>query len=299
MNVNKLISRNTLDVMAVTRSVYYNKYFNMFISKYKPKSNITNHELEYVLKRFWYEGQCLAFMAGNKEAGIVGYSRLTASSWDMYDFILTARAINTRGIKHFYPEKELVVGKDCVIGYYAKNHRPAQEIVNWYIDRIVQVETLLQNNLALQNLPFIVSTDAKNKNKMEDIISKILNNEIVIYTDADITQALNVLQTASPLIIKDLYDYKVQRENELLTYLGLNNNPYEKKERLVTDEVNSNNQVIDYNDEIQEDSIVNFFKDISEVLGVNIEIENLYDMTKEETPTAKDKEGEQDDKDNE
>ena len=48
----------------------------------------------------------------------------------------------------------------------------------------------------------------------------------------------------------NLNEYKFELEREILTFLGLNNN-FEKKERLLTNEVDSNNQFIDANIEIQ------------------------------------------------
>ena len=42
-------------------------------------------------------------------------------------------------------------------------------------------------------------------------------------------------------------DYKKEIWNEALTYLGINNIMIDKKERLITDEANSNNELINLN----------------------------------------------------
>ena len=48
-------------------------------------------------------------------------------------------------------------------------------------------------------------------------------------------------------MIDKISDYKKEILNEALTFLGINNVSIEKKERLVTDEANSNNEVINMN----------------------------------------------------
>ena len=42
-------------------------------------------------------------------------------------------------------------------------------------------------------------------------------------------------------------EYKKQIWNELLTFLGINNLNLEKKERLITDEANADNELINFN----------------------------------------------------
>lgn len=50
-----------------------------------------------------------------------------------------------------------------------------------------------------------------------------------------------------PFIADKIQDYKKQIWNEALTYLGINNLADEKKERLISDETSSNNEVINMN----------------------------------------------------
>lgn len=51
---------------------------------------------------------------------------------------------------------------------------------------------------------------------------------------------LDSIDTTSPYVAGDLQILKRQIWNEALTYLGIENSNTEKKERLVTDEINSN-----------------------------------------------------------
>ena len=60
------------------------------------------------------------------------------------------------------------------------------------------------------------------------------------------TDSLQVLKTDAPFVAKDLMEYKMQIWNEFLTFLGVNNLA-EKRERLISNEVDSNNELVNLN----------------------------------------------------
>ena len=62
----------------------------------------------------------------------------------------------------------------------------------------------------------------------------------------DISNKLNVLKTDAPYLIDKLEDHKHEIWNEALTFLGINNANTDKKERLITSEVESNDDLINY-----------------------------------------------------
>ena len=62
----------------------------------------------------------------------------------------------------------------------------------------------------------------------------------------DLNNRLSVLKTDAPFLLDKLQLYKHDVWCEALTFLGINNANTDKKERLITDEVNSNNELINY-----------------------------------------------------
>jgi hypothetical protein len=67
-------------------------------------------------------------------------------------------------------------------------------------------------------------------------------------------------------------DYKRSVESDLLTFLGQNNTPVDKKERLITDEATANNQLIQSFSELQLEAREQACKAINEKWGLNISV---------------------------
>lgn len=128
-------------------------------------------------------------------------------------------------------------------------------MVDYYVDRLVQIEMVTNTNLQLHKIPFIVETTNENKKQIEDIINKILNNEVAVFTGVNDINSIQAVVTNTPFIMDKLRSMYVSYENELLTYLGIDNSGSgEKKAQLLVDEVNSNNDVInEYGNAIYEE----------------------------------------------
>lgn len=70
-----------------------------------------------------------------------------------------------------------------------------------------------------------------------------------------------------------LEEYEKAQENKILTYLGINNVDNEKKEHLIVDEVNANNQFIQANGDNFVDNIQEFFDRMNDTFGFELSIE--------------------------
>ena len=140
------------------------------------------------------------------------------------DFPDTITLVNKRGVsEQIIPTGEQIVNKDVAIVYCLPNHKPIEYVVNFYVDRIAQAEVLINNNLKLQNMPFVIGVTEDDKEEFEDIITRILNNELIVFTSVGDLNKLQTLTTNSPYIVDKLKSYEVSLENELLTILGIQN----------------------------------------------------------------------------
>lgn len=115
--------------------------------------------------------------------------------------------------------------------------------------RLYEAERSSDVNIKNQKYPYIILTDDKQIFTLKQVYQKIEGNEPAIFADKKNLQPDNikVLQTGSPFVADKLQDYKKEIWNEALTFLGINNIMIDKKERLITDEANSNNELINLN----------------------------------------------------
>ena len=58
---------------------------------------------------------------------------------------------------------------------------------------------------------------------------------------------IKAIRTDAPFVADKLLDYKQRIWGEALQFLGINNIEVEKRERLISDEANSNNEVVNLN----------------------------------------------------
>ena len=84
---------------------------------------------------------------------------------------------------------------------------------------------------------------------------------------------ITALDLKTKFLGQELMDYKHSVEAELLTFLGINNPAVDKKERLITDEANSNNQLIQSFAEMQLEARRRACDEINAMFGLEISVE--------------------------
>jgi hypothetical protein len=135
------------------------------------------------------------------------------------------------------------------------------------------VERTLDTNVKAQKTPFIITGTDKELLTLKNIYNKIDNNEPAIYLDKSFDlKSIEVLNIKAPLATSELQDYKQTLMNEFLTKIGVNNANTDKKERLIMDEVNSNNEVITSYVDLMLTERLNGCKLINEMFGLNISV---------------------------
>ena len=275
---------------------YENKYFGLFLNAYK-FTNLSKNQSRYLLKSMWKRGTVACFIVeGTRKEptmtqaltntspntvspafesdGLLVFTPYAVNQWNIEDEPSVITLVNTRGAT-FIPTRPQIVNKDVVIGWGHTSHASVRSLVMWYVERIADVENTIDINLFAHKLPRLVVCSPEDRERVADIMEAIDRGEKKLFLEAEDYQAIkNVLEAGgSSYIIDKLYTYKQNLENELLSFLGINNVAIEKKERLITDEANSNNQLINDSSDCFLDSLKNFCDEINTVLDYNISVE--------------------------
>lgn len=110
-----------------------------------------------------------------------------------------------------------------------------------FADRLGKIDEIIDINVNAQKTPILILADESKRLTMKNLYMKYDGNQPFIFGDKNLSiNDFTVLKTDAPYVADDLYQLKTQIFNEALTYLGISNVSYQKKERLVTDEVSRN-----------------------------------------------------------
>ena len=259
---------------------YDERYFNLWLNSYKI-SGLSNDQREYVMRRFWQDGMVSAFaiikptqkfLGSDAESfsdGLIGFAPFAPQNYNMYNYPTNVLLINERGVPYI-PSKVMVSHVDCVLGYAQHSRQPIRTIVKTYIDRIVDVEMTIRTNLIAHKIPTLYEVTPESTQRAEDLETQILNDDPSIFINVGDADAIKAADSGIPFIIDKLYAYKKCIENELLTFLGIDNIGQEKNQAIVVDEANANNELInDFGDCIKS-CLEEFSKDIKDTLGFTV-----------------------------
>ena len=134
---------------------------------------------------------------------------------------------------------------------YIKNNKlqkPTLETIKLFAYRLYECERTIDTNLIAQKTPVLIEGDTKTILTLKNVYMQYSGNTPFIFGSKqyDLNNRLNVLKTDAPYLIDKLELHKHEIWNECLTFLGINNANTDKKERLITNEVDSNNELIKY-----------------------------------------------------
>lgn len=269
--------KKVLDVYSLrakTKSMYTNKYYNLFMSSRK-WTGLTSQQENYVMKKFWTEGTVAAFKI--KLLDELGFASYMTNTYNMYDFPEQVELLNTRNVP-VIPSGTQINNKDVVIGFINESHDSVKRVVEYYVDRIVEIDMVINTNLQTHKLPFLVGVGPDDIDRANDIIERILNDEPVIFMDSEDINLVKSLATNTPYILDKLYQHKLNLENELLTYLGIDNaGSFDGMNRVNVDQVNANNTLINAFDKAVQECLDEWCDDIASYLGITISCESTLE----------------------
>ena len=137
---------------------------------------------------------------------------------------------------------------DCILVLNCQDRESTFSSMEIFAYRMYKAERSSDININSTKSPIVIMASDKTKLSMINAYAQYDGNQPVIvgkkgqFDINDITS----IDTKADFIADKLQDYKKGIWNELLTFLGINN-LNEKKERMVSDETNQNNEVINLN----------------------------------------------------
>lgn len=128
--------------------------------------------------------------------------------------------------------------EDGVIVYNNYMRTSARQDIELFALRLYNIDRAIDLNVKAQKTPLIIQCNEDQRLTMLNMYKNYDGNAPIIYGTKELDpQSLKAFTTQAPYTADRLYQLKVQIWNEVLTYWGISNISYAKKERMVTDEV--------------------------------------------------------------
>lgn len=253
--------------------------------------------LEFCL---YYTGQ--AALLQNEAGVLINTKACTAGDINIYELptSINCYSVGYNKIKKVYDGfvAEGVNPEDYAVHVLNNLNRCATAYtIELFAYRLYLAQRTADINISVNKMPFIITTDENQRLTMENLYNQIDANKPAIFGDKDaisnLKQSVQVLPTNPPFIADKLIDYKKQIFNEALEFLGINYLS-EKKERLISNEVNSNNELINLNLQSYLIPRQKAAEQFNKLFGTNVEVKvrsDLYNIIKEQESIVSDYNG--------
>lgn len=184
---------------------------------------------------------------------------------------------------------ENISAEDCVLIENNELRRATKDFLLFYVNKLTEAERTMDVNVKACKTPYVIACDDKDVLTFKRIFQQIDGNTPAIYADKGLNlDAISVLKTSTEFMGNELMDYKRSVENELLTFLGVNNISIDKKERLNTKEATANDQLIETFADLQLKTRKQACELINAKYGLNVTVRRNVQREEAETNVEND-----------
>lgn len=189
---------------------------------------IDKRYLEMIL---FFNGQAVFF-----EDEVLGYLTLKSvnnGAFNVYGIPNNRRAYGENNGYH-----KTLTSEDSVLIYNNYLHTNSVRTVEIYAHRLWNLDRTIDVNTNAQKTPILLRCREQQKLTLENVYKEYDGNAPVIYAYKSFDpNDMQVLTTGAPYISDKIYTLKTQIVNEFLTRMGISNTNYQKRERLISEEV--------------------------------------------------------------
>lgn len=265
-------------------NLVYTDYFIrlMLIAKtlFKWENLPNNINEKWIEKYLFTEGRCVFYK--DSTLGLMVARMGESGMVNCYD---EPTLLNPIATNYHYTGPELYNGKNCVIIGNNDEYFPTAPTIDLYARKLTNIDRTIDVNIEAQKSPVIVKCTEKQKLTMKQVFSQRKDNEPLIFADKNLDMSdVSVLDLKPPMVFKELQLEKHMIYNECMTYLGVNNANLDKRERLISSEVNANNDQLNVNEDVMLKTREHACKLINEMFGTNIKVSRRRNITDEFMP---------------
>lgn len=209
---------------------YYRRLVEISISQFEWLGFPETVDTRYLELALFAEGKAVFFK--DDVMGFLGLQCLVQGDLSVYRVPKKRRAISVTGY-----QKDLN-NENSVLIYNNFLRTNSMLDVEMYAKRLYNIDRTIDVNVNAQKTPVLITCSEDERMTMKNAYMKYEGNEPVIYADKNLNPAsLKVFNTGAPYVANSLYELRTKIWNEAMTFQGIANVGDEKKERMITEEV--------------------------------------------------------------
>lgn len=214
----------------LTYSYYFNRLLELSVSMFEWKNLPDTCDARFLEMALFQDGNAVFFK--DEVLGFVALRCAAGGRLNVYNIPTERRAYAAGGY-----HKNLTI-EDSVIIYNNYLHTSSVDTVDMFAHKLWDLDLTVQVNCKAQKTPTLIKCGESQRLTLLNAYQKYDGNQPFIFADKDFnTENFQVLTTGAPYVADRIYQLKTQVWNEALTYLGIANVNTQKKERLISDEV--------------------------------------------------------------
>ena len=209
---------------------YYNRLVELAVSMFEWQNLPDTVDPRFLELALFTDGKAVFFK--DEVMGYLGLRCMAAGTWDVYNVPIKRRAYATNSY-----QKELT-NEDSVIIFNNQLRTNSILDVEMFAMRLYNIDRAIDVNANAQKTPILITCDETQRLTLLNLYKEYDGNMPVIFGEKSLDRnSLQAINTGAEYVGDKLYQLKIQYWNEALTYLGISNVNYQKKERMISDEV--------------------------------------------------------------
>lgn len=213
---------------------YFNRLVELSVSVFEWQGLPETIDPRYLELHLFQNGSVVYFR--DEVMGDLCLDCIANGQFDVY-----GNPISRRAYSSYNQYQKTLNESDSVIIWNNYLRQPSVLDVKMFAKRLYNLDRIIDVNANAQKTPVLVQGTEKQRLTLVNLYKEFDGNAPFIFGDKNLDlNSLRAISTNAPYVADKLYQLKTQIWNEALTYLGISNLNIQKKERMITDEVQRN-----------------------------------------------------------
>lgn len=226
--------KTQFETSALMNSYSYTKYLlqlkELAVSMFEWKNLPPSVDERFLEVTLFEQGKAVYF--DDEVLGNLALRCTVGGGFDVYNVPIVRRAYANNGYNRVLDNKNSVI----IYNNYCRTNTLAD--MTYYAMRLWDIDRTIDINVKAQKTPILIECTEEEKLSMEQTYMSYTGNQPVLAVNKNFnSDGFKVLRTDAPFVADKLMQIRNQIWNECMTILGISNVNFQKKERLVADEV--------------------------------------------------------------